>query len=292
MDNISVLKIDHFQKGANEAVFYVNTLEKHLLTSHIHLEKPHRHNFYATILFTKGSGIHEIDFNSHIVKPGSVFLLSPGQIHHWELSEDTEGFIFFHTRDFYDMNYVKDTLRQYPFFSSITHPRTLYINNQQQDSLSQLFIKMLSEVNSSEWNKNQYILSLITQIYIEINRIFGKITEINNENSGTYMVHFKKFENLVEKNFKQEKSPSKYAEWLNINPKHLNRITQTTVHKTTLDVIIERVILEAKRMLMYTDNNFNEVAYFLGYDDYSHFVRIFKKKEGITPSQFIKKYNL
>jgi len=189
------------------------------------------------------------------------------------------------------MNYVKDTIKHYSFFSSVSYPRVLYIDHDQQNFLKSLFLKMLNESTSDEWHKEQYILSLITQVYIEVNRMLGKLNKINNDNYGTYMIHFQNFENLVEKNFKQEKSPSKYAEWLNITPKHLNRVTQTAIHKTTIEVISERVILEAKRMLMYTDNNFNEIAYLLGYDDYSHFVRIFKKKEGMTPSEFMKKYN-
>jgi len=77
MNNISVLKINQFQKESNEAFFYVNTLEAHLPNSHIHIEKPHRHNFYATILFTKGSGIHEIDFNSHMLNQVAFFYFPP-----------------------------------------------------------------------------------------------------------------------------------------------------------------------------------------------------------------------
>jgi len=63
------------------------------------------------------------------------------------------------------------------------------------------------------------------------------------------------------------------------------------VDKTTTDIIIDRVILEAKRMLIYTGKSFSEIGSMLGYDDYSYFSKVFKKKVGYTPKEFLKKYN-
>jgi AraC-like DNA-binding protein len=77
---------------------------------------------------------------------------------------------------------------------------------------------------------------------------------------------------------------------LGITPKHLNRIAQTVVQKTATDVITERVVLEAKRMLMYLDESLVEIAFRLGYEEYSYFVRVFRKSSGMTPTQFMRKY--
>ena len=93
---LAVLGLRHFTREHPE--FYVNTISSHLKTSHLHINKPHKHDFFAAFLFTKGSGKHEIDFNSYEVKPGAVFLLSPGQTHNWQLSGDAEGIIFFHSQ--------------------------------------------------------------------------------------------------------------------------------------------------------------------------------------------------
>ena len=91
MNSISVLHIDLFQSGKNTSDFYFNTMKDHLVSSHKHIEKPHRHDFYVTVLFTKGKGIHEIDFQKYEVSEGSIFFLSPGQVHSWELSEDRKS---------------------------------------------------------------------------------------------------------------------------------------------------------------------------------------------------------
>lgn len=79
---------------------------------------------------------------------------------------------------------------------------------------------------------------------------------------------------------------TEYAELLNESPVVLNRAVKSLTGKTAGELIIERLILEAKRLLLYSGLNNKEVAYKLGYDDPSYFARIFHKKTGSTPSEF------
>lgn len=292
MKNIEVLKINQFNKGAFKEEFYVNTIKNHLTAGHLHIEKPHKHNFYAAMLFTKGNGMHEIDFQHYEVKPGSVFLLSPGQTHHWELSNDAEGYIFFHSQEFYDMNYVHDRLREFSFFSSIHNSRCIYLSQDEHDKVKTLFNNILQEFRSAGWKKQQIILSFIMQLYITFNRIMMTGSNKQETLQSRYHIKFQDFEKLLEEHFYNEKLPSKYAEMMNITPKHLNRITKTIINKTTSDVIAERVILEAKRLLLYSNSSFSEIAFTLGYNDYPYFSRVFKKYTGETPSIFLKRYSL
>ena len=77
---------------------------------------------------------------------------------------------------------------------------------------------------------------------------------------------------------------------MNISSKHLNRITKEVIGKTASEVITDRIILEAKRRVLHTKNNFSEVAFSLGYDDYAYFSKLFKKASGLTPTAFLKIY--
>ncbi|MFP3593922.1 AraC family transcriptional regulator [Chryseobacterium sp. SIMBA_038] len=291
MNSISVLHIDLFQSGKNASDFYFNTMKDHLVSSHKHIEKPHRHDFYVTVLFTKGKGIHEIDFQKYEVSEGSIFFLSPGQVHSWELSEDTDGYIFFCSQEYYDMHYVNRKLRSFPFFSSSTFPRKFQFESKDLLKIINLFKEIEEEYYAQNIMKEDLILSLMSQIYIHTTRQFSKnFDEISSLTSVSYFKHYQDFENLVEQYFTTQKSTAYYASVMEISPKHLNRITQTVVQKTATEVITERVILEAKRMLMYLDESLVEIAFRLGYEEYSYFVRVFRKGSGMTPTQFIKKY--
>ncbi len=289
INEISVLNINLFQSGAKHSDFYFNLLKDHLLRSHRHIERPHRHDFYACIFFTKGTGIHEIDFRTYDVSAGSLFFMSPGQVHSWKLSEDADGFIFFHSQEFFDLHYVNQKLRQYPFFSSIQYPRKLQLEENNLVEFSDLFSKIGNENASSAMLSENLLLAFISQLYIETARLFSeeKIIGIQNANT-SYIQHYQHFEELLEQNFIKEKSAFQYAERLNLTTKHLNRITQTVVQKTVSEIITERTILEAKRMLIYLDESLVDIAFRLGYEEYSYFVRVFRKKTGQTPSSFIK----
>lgn len=291
MNSISVLNIDLFQGGKNTSEFYFSTLKNHLIVGHRHLEKPHRHDFYATILFTQGNGIHEIDFQKYEVSPGSLFYMSPGQIHGWELSPDIDGYIFFCSQDFYEMHYVNQKLRSFPFFGSVHFPRKLQLHDDYLEEYIHIIHKLQNEYHSQNLMKNGLILSLLSQIFIHSTRLFSKDFDHLSSSAGlSYFKHYQDFEDLVEEYFTKEKSVAFYASSMNISPKHLNRIIQTVVQKTATDLITERVVLEAKRMLIYLDESLGEIAFRLGYEEYSYFVRVFRKSSGMTPTQFIKMY--
>ncbi|WP_146941221.1 AraC family transcriptional regulator [Chryseobacterium hagamense] len=291
MNSISVLHIDLFQQGKNTPDFYFNTLRNHLATSHRHIEKAHRHDFYATILFTNGSGVHEIDFQKYEVSAGSLFFMSPGQVHSWELSDDIDGYIFFCLQDFYEMHYVNQKLRNFPFFGSVNFPRKLQLDPAELDHAVNLMVALQEEYLSRHMMKNGLMLALMSQIFILSARQFSKDPgHPASPASLSYFKHYQEFERLLEEHFTKEKSIAFYADLLSVTPKHLNRIIQTVVRKKATDVITERVILEAKRMLMYLEESLVEIAFRLGYEEYSYFVRVFRKTSGMTPTQFIKIY--
>ena len=290
MSEIKLLKINDFKSKELENSFYANTITNHLLLHHSRIEKPHKHNFYAVFLFTKGTGMHEIDFNKYEVKPGSVFFLYPGQTHSWELSDDIDGYIFFHTDDFYEMTYVNNSIKDFPFFESNYSEKCIYLTEEKCGLIEDLFKTLLLESANEEWKKKQMILSYLTQIYIYLNRFLETQSEVNFSNLRHYQSVFSKFEKLVDEHFLKIKSATEYADLLNITQKHLNRIVKSITQKTTTEIITDRIILEAKRQLLYTDKTLNEIAFDLGFSDYTYFSRLFKKYVLMTASDFRKLY--
>lgn len=288
MKNYTILDIQHFESKDKRREFYTNTITNHLLTNHRNIHIPHKHNFYLTVLFTHGKGTHEIDFVKYEIKAGSLFFLNPGQMHHWELSDDIQGFIFFHTQSFYDLHFTLNRLNNFPFFNSIQNPPILYLED--YGYLEMLFGQIYTENQLEYLLKKQKIISMVDLIYIESTRHYLQNNDSEIIEQHSYSQKFRDFERLIEEHFKTEKSPSKYADWLNISPKHLNRITQNMVGKTTTEIILERVFLEAKREIISQKRSFSQIADDLGYEDYAYFSRLFRKKCGETPSSFINKY--
>jgi AraC-like DNA-binding protein len=235
------------------------------------------------VFFTKGSGTHEIDFDKFIIQPGSVFFMQPGQIHHWDLSDDIEGFVVFYSQEMYNLYFGQKTIAEYPFYSSVNTIPEIVLDNAETKAILPYFDAMILENQSDQMMKRDKIMNLLDIIHIEIAR---KYSETHLHEAHSYNVKIKNFEVLLEHYFKTDKTPSFYASQLHITLKHLNRVCNEILKKTTTEVITDRIILEAKRMLMDKKFTVNEIATGLGYDDYSYFTRLFKKNTAMTPTDF------
>lgn len=287
MDAIDTLHISQFLQFENSHEFYANTLRKHLVTFHDYIEKPHRHAFTVVAYFTHGHGTHDIDFMRYQVEPGSLFILYPGQVHSWELSEDVDGYIFFHSQLLFDERQLINSQLQKFRVQQLFLP-SLFMPFVEDSYFHGLWKQLLVEQLSDAFWKNIYIATLITQIYIEILRPLVQTELAADKTQRTYQQWYQQFESLLEEHFKEIKSVSEYAAKMFISPKHLNRVTNKIVGKPASQIIADRVLLEAKRMLVNSSKNLSEIGDELGYEDYAYFSNVFKKHTGMTPSQFLK----
>lgn len=290
MKTIDILNIKQFEQEVSLSDFYSNDLKSHLLKNKNIFHKPHSHDFYLCVFFLKGSGTHVIDFNSYEVKAGSVFFLKPGQTHFWKFDSVPKGYIFFHTRDFYELHFSKSKLEQFPFYDAHKSPPSLTLTSYQTKLLASRFKDINTEFYQNLIYKKQKIASLINTTYIDLARYYVKFEPTDNGTSITYIETLRALEKAIDRFYKIEKSASFYADYLNVSIKHLNRIVKTTLDKTTTDLITERVLLESKRLMVHSNNSLSTIAEILGYEDYAYFSKVFKSKTNMTPLNFKKSY--
>ncbi len=217
-----------------------------------------------------------------------VFLCyNPEQMHYWELSSDIDGYVFFHTKTFFDEVYTTFKINHFPFFNSFYSNAEFSVSNDKLERLAILMKELITETQLPAYFSIQKIHALLNLVYIEFSR--GFIQE-NSTIQSAYLNKLLSFENSIELNYKNEKSVQFYANKLNISSKHLNRIVKESLNKTSSELIADRIILEAKRLLIQSKLNVSEIGYELGYFDKSYFVRFFKKQTGQTPLTFSERY--
>jgi AraC family transcriptional activator of pobA len=282
-----IYTIQNFKASLSKKELYINTFKSHL-KEHRFVEKPHRHSFYMLALITNGTGKHEIDFTKYDVKKGSLFLLQPGQIHNWDLSHDVDGYIFFYSQEIYNLHFGNQKIEDYPFYQSVMSLPELILTENEVEKIKPFFDLMVAESQEDFPKKAEKLLNLLDCIHIEISR---KYLSVSNHISHSYNYKLQLLEQILEQHYKQQKLPSFYADNMNITLKHLNRICKETLNQTVTEIITNRIILEAKRLLVNPVKSINQIADELGFEDYSYFTRLFKKKNGITPSDFRKNLN-
>ena len=217
-------------------------------------------------------------------------MLGPGKVHTWQLSKDIDGYIFFHTREFYDFNFTYDKVENYPFFSSLRNSPLIALNRTDQKKLEPVFKEAVEEYRQNELMKFQKIASLVNVLYIALARKYLP-QQLREKQNLSFLAKVKKFEDLVDTNFKTVKSPKEYAKMMFISERHLNRLCKISLNKTVTELITERIILEAKRMLVFSKESVSEIISELGYTDSSYFFRLFKKKTTLTPLEFKNKFS-
>jgi AraC family transcriptional activator of pobA len=257
---------------------------------HKDLHSPHRHNFFHLVLFTKGAGSQTIDFENFPVRPFLVYFMIPGQVHSWNFEGEVDGYIINFSESFFQSFLAKhDYLSGLPFFSGIAHDSVLNIPDALHQKVVTLFEDLLSEYHSVKPMANDMIRTLMLQFFVHVARLSGNVQQ-SVAPSYNYTL-LKNFQRLIEQNYTRLKLPKEYAELLYITPNHLNALCNDLLGLSAGEVIRNRVILEAKRMLVNQDMSVQQIADQLNFADNSYFTKFFKKQAGITPEEFRKKSN-
>ncbi|WP_026978982.1 helix-turn-helix domain-containing protein [Flavobacterium tegetincola] len=148
--------------------------------------------------------------------------------------------------------------------------------------------KMFSiEMESIDDLKNEMLQMMLKRMLILCTRLYKEQTELTTFDRNQLDV-IREYNYLVEKHFKTKHQVADYAELLHKSPKTLSNLFKKYGNKSPLQIIQDRKILEARRLLQYSDKSIKEIAYEIGYEDLQTFSRFFKKIEGISPSNFKK----
>jgi len=257
------------------------------LQKHKDLYFPHKHTFYHLVLFTKGAGTHAIDFKTFDVTPNQIYFMIPGQVHSWTFEGEVDGYVIHFSSSFFESFLLKNEyLDQFPFFSGVIEDAVIQIDPSIQQKIIGLFEDIITESEITDRMSLDLIRSLLLQVFILLSR-----TTTGQKEKQALPYNYtllKTFQKLIEKNFATLKLPRDYAELMYITPNHLNALCNDLLGISAGEVIRNRVLLEAKRLLINLDLTIAEIGYQLNFNDNSYFTKFFKKYTGSTPEEFRK----
>lgn len=275
---------DYKADTQKERYFYFSSFAVHL-KEHLFIREPHKHNFYVILFITQGTGTHTIDFKTYEVKPNIVFFMIPGQVHSWELSDDADGLIILFMPEFYLKEFPHRKFSEFPFFNALLHKPTLYISTEENASLMLTFQALQQEYGDQRLMRNEMLRRYLDILLIYLNRIYQSQAS-GLEVLGEELSLLQKLEDLIEQHYKEHVPVTYYADELNVTPKHLKDVCKRSLGKTTHELIQERSLLEAQRLLVHSELTSSQIAAELGYFDISYFFRFFKKHTRCTPENF------
>ena len=257
------------------------------LQQHQNLHLAHKHTFYHLVLFTKGGGTHAIDFEQFNIVPYQIYFMIPGQVHSWSFEGPVDGYVINFSEPFFQSFLLKpDYLEQFSFFSGSIHDAIIHLPADAQPSIIQLFEQLVQESEHHKRLGLDMVRSLLLQTFINIGRL-GLQQQVNKVSPYNYTL-LKSFQKLIEQHYNTLRLPKDYAELLYITPNHLNALGKDVLNVPAGEVIRNRIILEAKRLLINMQLTISEIAARLSFEDNSYFTKFFKKQTGLTPEEFRK----
>lgn len=244
----------------------------------------HKHTFYEIIWIEKGKSRQVIDYVDYEINPWSLFFISPGQLHVFEEWKPITGGSIMFTEEFFLLNYFdKEKLFELSFLDNFYSHPVLRPDKKSFTEIQHTIDQMAKEKKRKDYSTSMS-QALLHILLLQIQRCVD--AQSGSAVSKKYIVLYKKFKNLIDKNFTDNWSVSDYASALAITQHHLNTVAKEVTGKTATEVIRTRSILEAKRLLSFTDHSVSEVAANLGYFDSSYFAKIFKSETGMSPGEF------
>lgn len=270
---------EHFP-GTIARMRYFSEENPHQTPPDLHI---HRDEYYIFLLIEEGGGKVVIDFEEREITGKSVLCILPGQVH--LPGNDIRGRGWFLA---VDSMAVRDEYKEI-FEKSVPAGNSIKQEEGTMNDLRSCAAVIYNRLQSDNVNIGQYIVQDLLSSYI------GMIAETYQEKfpvtiSKRLAVITHEFKTLLAANYRSMKRPAQYAAAMNISPVYLYEVIKETTGQSVGDYIRNEMVIQAKRLLFYTNMSVKEIAMELGYDDWAYFTRLFTKVSKLSPTQFRKKY--
>ncbi|AXT60778.1 AraC family transcriptional regulator [Aquimarina sp. AD10] len=245
-------------------------------------------SLYTFIWSKNGKVIIEIDGIVTTLEKDSIVVLTPNQ--YFKYLSGSDLIVYQFNREFYC---IKDHDKEVSCMGVLFHGNSavslVKLGVSERNKLEQLHSVFLDELDTVDTIQAEMLRMLMARFIITTTRLIKQQSNFDHvEDQGDLI---RSFNMLVDTHFRKEHSVAFYAEKLFKSPKTLSN-NFVKLKKSPLQIIHDRVILEAKRLLIYTDKTAKEIAYELGFEDASHLSRMFKKHTSFSPSEFKKQLKL
>jgi AraC family transcriptional activator of pobA len=245
----------------------------------------HLHTDLFQIFFiTSGEGVLIQDNKRMDLKAPCILLIPTNTFHGFEFQSDVTGEVFTIAEQFIETIFKNTPLillelnkaKQYSFDA----------NSQDLNDFTYLKSKIVKAISENNPYKKISLQSLFQLFFIGLHSLKNSFEGQKEHSNNRTLDYFLAFQKLTKKTFPESKLIKEYASELRITPVHLNRICQTLVQKSALQVVHEYYLTEAKKYLLYTSHSISEISYLLNFKDPAYFSRLFKKQTGLSPNIF------
>ena len=248
---------------------------------------PHRHEYYTIIFIEKGEGTHFVDFTEYKIEDRTIYFIQPGQMHQIIFTSEPVGWVITFTEQFLIANSISEKMiNDIYLFNDYGQSPPLAINERDVPIYKSLTEQMAYFATSLETYTLEAVGSLVKLFLIQSNNHCSLKKSNNPQLVETSNHILRTFKQSLNKRYATAHMVSDYADELAVTADYLNKTVKNLTGKSAKDHIQSKLIIEAKRSLLFSNISNKELAYELGFEESAHFNNFFKKITGQTPSEF------
>jgi AraC family transcriptional regulator, transcriptional activator of pobA len=267
----------------------INTLSEFIILELSALDIIHKNVIlkekWNSLLYIKGGNcVLQIDFDEYIALENRIFFIEKYKIWNWARINKLSVILVQFTDSFYNHIYTGNPKLKSDQTLLGEIPPFIKIDTGNKAEWGNIFNIIFNEYLYAKKDSKEIIclaLKILILMYRRNSRSGNKLFVSNQKKQ-----LLNEFRKIVNSRFISLRTSKDYAQVLNITPNYLNALCREYFFKTAGEIIQERVILEAKRMLMHSSLSISEISYKLGFNDNSYFGRYFKNVVGMTPKSF------
>lgn len=245
---------------------------------------PHFHDFFQIFLIT-GSGRLMHDFRDHDVSGVTLFFLSPGQVHTIRPAPQMRGTVVSFTQEFFDHQAPPPSmLFDLPFFFSSGVAPWLTVSKEEAARITALFADLQREYDDEQTGVQEVLRATLRILFIQAGRLYAQKHPVKEASRAAQLA--RQFHLALEHHFREWQSLTPYAKELGITVNHLNDVLRQETGHAAGELIRQRRLLDAKRLLLHSDLSVSEIGYQTGFHDPSYFTRFFRRLAGQAPVEF------
>jgi len=240
---------------------------------------PHRHDYQEIIWIRRGTAEHVLDDDRTEVTPPSLLVVPKGYVHRILPSRGLSGEVIRFKDDF-----LSDT--SFVVFNRFVALSHFQVPPEDARVVDLLVTIIGDESRIRDRHRRATVTHLLEALISKIEELKLRSLEMHTPTLKDKQRLWERFSAAVEKHFRTEHSVRFYARELGSSPRKLNDVARLFLDKGVAEAIDERLMLEARRLLLFSPMTVKEIAFDLGYDGHSYFTKVFKKIVGTTPVSF------
>ncbi len=278
----------HFPKRSDELPIIISKIAPGSALSWD--SKPDRHTYFMIFWITSGKGMHFIDFDGYPINPYSLYLLRPGQTHFFVVEKPLKGVTIQFTEELLQLNrhpgLDASGLELFYLISRKSHHQ---LTRSQAKNIQSLFDQLYAEYELMQFGQLPAIQHLLQLLFIQIHRLHQSSVDYKFPLASDLLTAH--FQQLVDDQFATIHRVQRYADILGVTAGHLSAAVKSVLGMPASYLIRRRTIIEAKRLLAYSQLTTSEISGKLGFKDASYFCRYFKRETTLSPLTFRASYH-